>query len=130
MRRGNLAVAVLTGLWAWMVTGPVQAHHGNSAFDPSKSITLEGVVTRWQFINPHSGIWLEVTDDSGQTVEWSGEFVSVQDLYRNHGWNKDTFSPGDRITITGNPDRRGRPALWASKLVMPDGAEVVVRGEE
>jgi hypothetical protein len=130
MRRESTNLAMLAALCSFLLPGPGQAHHGNSTFDTSKTITVEGVVTKWQFINPHSGIWVAVTDASGQTVEWSGEFVSVQDLYRTFSWNKDTFKAGDRITMSGNPDRRGRNALWTTKIVMPDGSEVVVRGEE
>jgi hypothetical protein len=107
-----------------------RAHHGNAAFDVTKTVTLEGVVIRWQFINPHAGIWFEVAGADGQTVEWSGEFMSIQDLYRGWGWNKDTFKAGDRITVVGNPDRRGRAAVWVSKVVLPDGSEAEVRPEE
>ena len=108
--------------------GSVQAHHANSAYDRTRTISVTGVVTRWQFINPHAGLWLDVTDKDGNVTEWSGEFQSVQDLYRFFRWNKETFQPGDEITIFGNPDRReGHPAMWVSSVVMPDGTEVDVR---
>ena len=104
------------------------AHHANSAYDRERTISVTGVVARWQFINPHAGIWLNVTDEQGNVIEWSGEFQSIQDLYRHYGWNKDTFKPGDEITIYGNPDRRdGRYSMWTSLVVMPDGTEVDVR---
>jgi len=107
---------------------PSSAHHANSAYDRERTISVTGVVTRWQFINPHAGIWLKVTDEHGDVTEWSGEFQSIQDLYRHYGWNKDTFKPGDEITIYGNPDRReGHHSMWTSLVVMPDGTEVDVR---
>jgi len=107
---------------------PSSAHHANSAYDRERTISVTGVVTRWQFINPHAGIWLNVTDEQGNVIEWSGEFQSVQDLYRHYSWNKNTFQPGDEITIYGNPDRReGRYSMWTSLVVMPDGSEVDVR---
>ncbi len=107
---------------------PPSAHHANSAFDRTKSVSVSGMVTRWQFINPHAGIWLNVIDADGNVHEWAGEFQSIQDLYRFFQWNKDTFQPGDRVTLVGNPDRRpGHYALWASLVVFADGSEVDVR---
>jgi hypothetical protein len=42
------------------------AHHANSAYDRSQEISVTGSVNRWQFINPHAGLWIEVTDDEGR----------------------------------------------------------------
>ena len=113
---------------ALSTVNPLSAHHANSAYDRERTIDVTGVVTGWQFFNPHVGIFLDVTDEQGNVTEWAGEFTSIQDLYRNFGWNKNTFQPGDRVTIQGNPDRReGRYAMWVSLVVMPDGTEVDVR---
>jgi len=107
---------------------PLYAHHAVSAYDRERTVSVTGIVTRWQFINPHAGIFLEVTDEQGNVTEWSGEFQSIQDLYRGLGWNKNSFQPGDRITVYGNPDRRkGHFSLWTSRVVMPDGTEIDVR---
>jgi len=123
-RSGRIAAFVI----ALLIAVPVLAHHANSAYDRERTISVTGVVTRWQFINPHAGIFLNVTDDQGHVTEWAGEFQSIQDLYRSLGWNKDTFKPGDEITIFGNPDRReGHPSMWTSLVVMPDGTRVDVR---
>ena len=104
------------------------AHHAVSAYDRDRTVSISGTVTRWQFINPHSGIWLEVEQDDGSLVEWAGEFQSVQDLYRFFGWNKDTFQPGDEVTIVGNPDRReGHFSMWVSEVVFADGTRTDVR---
>ncbi len=113
---------------ALSTVNPSSAHHANSAYDREQTINVTGVVTGWQFFNPHVGIFLDVTDEQGNVTEWAGEFTSIQDLYRNFGWNKNTFQPGDRVTIQGNPDRReGRHSMWVSLVVMPDGTEVDVR---
>ena len=121
--RAGLAAILVLGLAATAV-----AHHANSAYDRSRTISVTGVVTSWQFINPHAGLFLDVTDDAGNVTEWSGEFQSIQDLYRTYGWNKNTFQPGDKVTIYGNPDRReGHHSMWTSLVVMPDGTEVDVR---
>ena len=104
------------------------AHHANSAYAREKTISVSGTVTRWQFINPHAGIWLSVTDEAGNAQEWAGEFQSIQDLYRFFQWNKDTFQLGDEVTLIGSPDRRpGHYSLWTSRVVFADGSEVDVR---
>jgi len=122
------ASVALTSFVGALVSLPSFAHHANSAYDREKSITITGTVTRWQFMNPHSGIWLEVTADDGSVQEWAGEFQSVQDLYRFFGWNKDTFHAGDRVTLIGNPDRRpGHYAMWTSMVIFADGTKVDVR---
>ena len=47
------------------VTLTAFAHHANSAFDRTQLISVTGTVTKWQFINPHCGLWLDVTDEQG-----------------------------------------------------------------
>lgn len=111
----------------WLALTPALAHHANSAFDRNQSVTVTGTVTRWQFINPHAGLWLDVDGESGDIIEWSAEFQGTLDLYRHFSWNKDTFKPGDTITITGSPARGGTPNLGARIVVFADGTEVDVR---
>tara|TARA_B110000240_G_C13332360_1_gene381845 strand:- start:385 stop:726 length:342 start_codon:yes stop_codon:yes gene_type:complete len=110
-----------------MLTG-AQAHHANSAYDRTRSISITGTVSKWQFINPHVGIFLDVTNRQGKIESWSGEFQSVQDLYGELRWNKDTFKPGDRVTIIGNPDRRPNThSMWTEAVELPDGTYIDVK---
>jgi hypothetical protein len=123
----RLFLAVAASVVLSSMANLVWAHHGNSAYDVNKTVSVTGTVTKWQFINPHAGIFINVKDAKGNVQEWSGEFQSIQDLYRNFGWNKNTFSPGDEITLIGNPARDGTHSLWTSKVVFADGSEVDVR---
>ncbi len=128
MAENHPSLDVLVALSAaWLITAPVSAHHANSAFDRTQSVTVTGTVKRWQFINPHAGLFLDVADASGNVVEWSGEFEGTLDLYRNFMWNKDTFKLGDKITITGFPARDGTPTMGARIVVFADGSEIDVR---
>ena len=107
-----------------------QAHHANSAYDRTKSISVTGTVSKWQFINPHVGIFLDVVNEVGEIESWSGEFQSVQDLYRFFSWNKDTFKPGDQVTIIGNPDRRPNVlSMWTEAVELMDGTHINVRND-
>ncbi len=104
----------------------LSAHHAASAFDRQTRVTVEGTVTRWQFINPHSGIWIDVEND-GRVEEWVGEFQGTLDLYRHFSWNKDTFRAGDRVTLTGHPAHDGSNAMSVRIVRFADGTEVDVR---
>lgn len=120
---GMLATLSLAGL----TDATVSAHHANSAFDRTQSVTVTGTVKRWQFINPHAGLFLEVTDENGDVAEWSAEFQGTLDLYRHFSWNKDTFKPGDTITLTGFPGLDGSHTMGARIVVFADGTEVDLR---
>lgn len=121
------AAVVAAGLVLSLAAATGAAHHGNAAYDTSKVISITGTVTKWQFINPHAGIFIAVKGKDGKVEEWSGEFQSIQDLYRNFSWNKYTFKPGDEVTLYGNPHREGEHSLWTSKVVFADGKEVDLR---
>lgn len=103
------------------------AHHGNAVYDTRKSVTVKGTVVKWQFINPHSGLWVETKTAAGVEV-WSAEFGGVLDLYRSFKWNKDTFKHGDQVTVIGNPEREGKTAMLARKIIVAGGAEVDLEG--
>lgn len=118
-RGGRVLRAVWVALLLW--SGSPAAHHSNSAYDTEKSVQLTGTVTRWQLVNPHSGLWLEVVDAQGTSRVWGGEFTGTLDLYRKFMWNKDTFKPGDRVTLHGHPARDGRPFVMATKVVFASG---------
>ncbi len=105
----------------------VPAHHANTAYDRSTTIRIGGTVTRWQFINPHAGLWLDVEDEDGGVVQWSAEFQGTLDLYRHFSFNKDTFAPGDSIAIVGYPARNGEPTMSTRVVIFADGREVDVR---
>jgi len=104
------------------------AHHSNSAYDTAKTITIKGTVAKWQLMNPHSGLWIEIKTAQGTTEVWAGEFTGTLDLYRKFSWNRGTFKPGDQITLIGNPARDGATSLMARKIVFADGKEVDLAG--
>src|SRR5579872_3507184 len=74
------------------------AHHGSAAYDMTKTLSLKGVVTSYEFVNPHAEIRVDVTDRSGNTVHWIAETNNPGRLVRR-GWGRNTLKPGDVITI-------------------------------
>ena len=121
-------LAVGGGLLSLVLTTPLLAHHANAAYDTSKTVTVKGTVTKWQLINPHSGLWIEVKSAQGPVQVWSGEFGGTLDLFRAFRWTKNTFKLGDEVTMVGNPARDGGTAMYTTKIIFADGKEVVVAG--
>jgi hypothetical protein len=112
---------VLFGLL--LVSGPMYAHHGASPYDSSKLTTVKGIVTGFEFINPHVEIYVEVKDDKGKVEKWVGEANSPNVLTR-HGWSRDIIRPGDQITVIGNRAKNGTFMLRLQKVVLADGREL------
>lgn len=107
----------------FFLAGTLYAHHGTAAYDMTKSLTFKGVVTSYEFINPHAEIRVAVTDESGHTVNWLAETNNPNRLARR-GWNRNSLKPGDTITIVGNPVKSGAPNLRLTKVVLADGTEL------
>jgi len=118
----NRRCAVSLFLLAFFVIGSsvAFAHHGTANYDTTKSVTVKGAVTNFQFINPHVIISLDVKDEKGVVQNWQGGLTSPNHLMRS-GWTKDTLKPGDVITISGFPAKSGAPEMWIQKVVLASG---------
>ena len=105
-------------------SGPLVAHHGNSAYDERNPITLKGTVTDFVWANPHTQIYLDVTNEKGNVVHWGIESQSPAVLTRN-GWTRHSLNPGDHIAITLIPAKNGAPVGFSGttlgKVVLSDG---------
>jgi hypothetical protein len=98
------ALVVLTVLAA---APAASAHHSAAAYDMAQTVSLDGVVTRYEWKNPHVYIWLAAPGADGRTVEWEVEGQPPAVL-RRIGWAHDTFKAGDRLQATGNPARNAQ----------------------
>ena len=116
---------VITGV----VIGSVElsAHHSFAAFDMSKEQTITGVVSRFDWTNPHTFIWVDVTNDKGVVETWAIEGMSPNYLGRR-GWSKNSVKPGDKITVSIRPLKEGKTggmfirAQIGDRVLMPTGA--------
>jgi Family of unknown function (DUF6152) len=112
------------------VSGPVFAHHGtNISYDHNKPMTLKGTVTEFVWKNPHSQLYFDVKDASGNIVHWAGELNSPGVL-TGQGWNRKMFVPGDEITVSVFPSKAGAAVgvVDRSKPIIANGKEVVAAG--
>lgn len=104
-----------------MLCLPSFAHHSMTMFDMHNEVTVTGVVTEFQYVNPHSWLIVEASNDDGTTTSWGFEGPGPSFLIRA-GIGKGHLSPGTRITITGHPMLDGRPAaIWIHATRTEDG---------
>lgn len=115
----NLRVAAFSSL-GFLACASLFAHHGSSAFDTGKKLTLTGMVTEWFWANPHCFLKFDVKTDKGEVVHWVAETSNPPDM-TNLGWNKQSFKPGDEVTVTVEPVKNGRPAGRVLEVTFPDG---------
>ena len=106
-----------------LTTSPAEAHHSMAMFDQTKEVTLEGTVRVFQWTNPHCYIQVMVPDKDGKDVEWSLEMGAPMYLYAN-GWRPKTLKPGDKISVTINPLRDGKPGGVILTATMADGKKL------
>ena len=107
------------------LTIPVLAHHSFGAeYDSTKPVTLTGVITRIDWTNPHSFIYMDVKDDKGIVANWRLEGYPPGVMYRN-GWKKDvTMKAGDSVTITGWRARDGSNWAHSREVTVPSGKKM------
>jgi len=126
MRHRLIAIsAVAAGLLVVYV--PLFAHHGAASFDTTKKLTLKGSVVEWFWANPHCFLRFDVKDENGQTVQWVVETQSGPNIVPL-GYTKQTFKPGDEVTVTLTPVRNGKPLGRLLSVVLPDGKKLGTGG--
>jgi hypothetical protein len=104
---------------------PALAHHSFAVFfDADRSVTVSGVVTEFQFRNPHGLIRITVAGKEGEEL-WKGETNSPSILERR-GWARDSLKPGETITMEGWPARDGSRYLRVRAVRRADGTPVGV----
>jgi hypothetical protein len=122
--RLQLGAALALGLAALIwVALPAVAHHSGAMFEATKTITIKGVVKVFEYTNPHSWLWVTVTNDDETTTDWGFEAEGPSTLYRA-GIKKSDLKPGDKVTVTGRPMKDGRPAAAWVLVVKEDGTEL------
>ena len=102
------------------VSVPLFAHHGAAAYDTAKKITVKGIVTEWFWANPHCFLKFDAKDDKGDVVHWATETSNPADMV-NLGWTKQSFKPGDEVTVTFTPVKNGAPVGRIEQVVLADG---------
>jgi hypothetical protein len=124
--RGMLPRFYLAWFGFCMVSTPLLAHHGNSAYDTSKTTSYKATVTKFEYSNPHTQVYFDVTDEKGNVEHWVAETTNPAMLNRV-GWTRDTLKPGDQVTLIANPNKVGARVVFLEKVVFSDGKELTTQ---
>jgi hypothetical protein len=117
--------AVLVATAAWAASWPVAAHHSFAAeYDRDKPVTIQGAVTKIEWMNPHVYFYLDVKEPSGTIAHWAVEGGAPTSLYRA-GWRKDSLKVGDVVTVHGYLARDGSKLANMRVAILADGREVL-----
>jgi hypothetical protein len=106
-----------------LVTATAMAHHSGAMFDRSKTLEITGNVKEFQYTNPHSWLLVTVTEADGKATDWAFEAEGPSTLLKN-GVKKSSVTPGEKVTVTTNPLRDGRPGGTWVVLKKADGTVI------
>jgi Family of unknown function (DUF6152) len=120
----NRTIGLLFAMAAIAIcTAPAIAHHSVSAeFNPDKVITLKGVISKVDWINPHIYVYLDVKDESGKTTTWMLQSLPPM-FFRGSGLTKDALlNNKQEATVNAFPAKDGTKAYgFLLKMSYPDG---------
>ncbi len=126
MKRNSLSF-LFVAAGVFLVSSPISAHHGVAHYDMKKTIVLTGIVTTFDWGNPHCLVHMDVMDDSGHFRHWTLEMSSIFAMSKR-GWDKNTLKRGDQLIAETHPAQNGLPLGISSS---PDFAlKLVVNGRE
>ena len=144
----KLRIALAVGFAALLDAGSLSAHHSfEGEFDAQKVFTVKGVVTRFEWINPHSFIYVDAKGENGHVERWALEGPGVLQLNRS-GLNRAMLKSGHNVEACGYATRdgvdtrsvrhitealkgdpatgaSGRRLLSAELITLPDGQKLV-----
>jgi hypothetical protein len=114
--------ALMFGLFA--ISMSIFAHHSQAVYDEDHLITVKGVVAKFEWVNPHILIHLEVKDEKGNIEEWVAFSGSPAMQSREAGWTSEEFKPGEELTISGFPQKDGRKIMLGAKHTRGNGEDI------
>jgi hypothetical protein len=110
----------LVGLAALSV--PLSAHHGTASFDTGKTVTVKGTVTEYVWSNPHVLVKVDAKDENGDIAHWVLEAQNPV-TQAGRGWSKNTFKPGDEVSLDITPAKNNRPVGEIRGRIVINGKE-------
>lgn len=122
MKRTAGMIAVSAGLL--MAGLPLAAHHSFAAeYDSTKKIELKGVVTKFEWTNPHAHFYVDVTGPDGKVANWNLELASPNMMQRN-GWTRHALKEGDKVVVVASQAKDGTHTASAQTIEKSDGTKL------
>ena len=118
----NLFAVALTGIFLFPVSA-LPHHSFATQFDATKPVTVQGIVAKVEWTNPHVYFYVDTKDDNGKDVNYAVETGAPNGLYRQ-GWRKDSLRVGDVVTVDGFRAKDGSNTVNARNVMLPDGRKV------
>lgn len=117
----KLSLIALTASFLFAAAAPAFAHHAFAAeFDSKKPVKLRGTVTKMEWINPHTWIYLDVKKPDGTVEEWMVEAGTPNTLLRR-GFTRDSLKAGTEVLVDGYQSKDGSLRANGRDLTLPDG---------
>jgi Family of unknown function (DUF6152) len=124
----NWKLVSLSAIAAGALAGPALAHHSFAMFDAEKTVTMQGTVKEFEWVNPHSWLRIMVKDEkTGQLAQWALELSSPARLKRM-GMSQDSVKAGDTVSVTFHPLKDGGRGGQFLQAVLPDGRQIIRAG--
>jgi hypothetical protein len=120
-------IGILSLFCASIFSLPLLAHHGGAAFESGKNLTIKGTVTEWFWANPHCLLKFDGKGEDGEVAHWVAETQAPANII-DFGWRKNSFKPGDQVTVTVRPVKNGQPVGAIVKVLLADGSTLVAGG--
>ena len=120
--RGMRSLALLAVAAA--LAAPALAHHSFAMFDNTRSVTLHGKVSKYQWTNPHGYLEIDAEQPGGGMRHFTLEMTSINMMSRG-GWTSRTVKAGDVVTAIAAPLRDGRSGGLLLELTLPDGRKML-----
>jgi hypothetical protein len=121
----NWKVVSLSAVAATTFAASALAHHSFAMFDAQQTITMQGVVKEFEWVNPHSWLRFTVNDEkTGKPVVWAIELSSPGRLV-TMGMRADSVRAGDQVSVTFHPMKDGTRGGQFIQAVLPGGKEVI-----
>jgi hypothetical protein len=101
-----------------------QAHHAfQGEFDVNRPVELRGEVVRIRWINPHSWLYMDVTNEDGSVTQWAVEMGTPNTLIRS-GISRDSIPAGTEIVVQGYQARNNTPQANGQNVTLADGTKL------
>jgi len=110
------------GAFVLTLQTPAAAHHSFAVYDHTRTLTLHGTVTKFQWTNPHAFLELDVKQPDGTTKHYSVELTSINMMQRV-GWRSNMVKAGDQVTAVVAPLLSGEGVGLGLEVTLADGTK-------